>query len=328
MKKKNQKYFIIFILAVISLWLFLTGCSKSVATVDDMNINRSEVDKYFNFLKSQSQGITLPEDEEEIKEIEIRIIDSIIVSRLLERYAEKNNIVVSKSEVEERFNLIADSYPTKSDFKNDLKEMGIDEKFLKAEIENQILRENIFQKVTEGLIVSPEEMEGYYNENKDTLFVVPQKIRISHIMINFLDEEKEEVSVDVISKEEALDKIKYIRQKLDDGEKFEDLAREYSDDKLSGENGGDIGFVSGGQLVEQLEKVAFSLEVGEISRIVESQYAYHILKVTEVQKEYIESFEEVKDSIEYYLINTLKREKWEEFIFNLMEDADIKYHID
>jgi foldase protein PrsA len=127
-------------------------------------------------------------------------------------------------------------------------------------------------------------------------------------------------------REEAREKIEMIEQKLKSGEKFEDLAREYSDDEATRENGGEIGYISKGQMVESFDKALFSLDAGEVSDIIETDIGFHIIKVYEYKEEYIEDFEEVKDTIKEYLLSLYKNSKWQDFIYSLIDKADIEYH--
>ncbi|MBC7333715.1 MAG: peptidylprolyl isomerase, partial [Actinobacteria bacterium] len=168
--------------------------------------------------------------------------------------------------------------------------------------------------------------------------------KLSHILIKFSAEDEKTGSnqegegtqkessktstSNTLTREEALEKMEYIESELKNGARFEDLAKKYSDDKISAANGGDIGYVSKSELIKELGDVAFSLNVGEVSDIVETPYGFYILKVTDRKKEYIKDFEEVKDSIEYYLESVEKSKKWEEFIYSLMDKADIKYYIE
>ncbi len=80
---------------------------------------------------------------------------------------------------------------------------------------------------------------------------------------------------------EALALALEIRQRLLDGEDFAELARQYSDDPGSAEQGGDLGWVGRGRFVPEFEEVAFSLEPGEISEPVRTQCGYHIIQVLE-----------------------------------------------
>jgi hypothetical protein len=78
-------------------------------------------------------------------------------------------------------------------------------------------------------------------------------------------------------------------------------------------------------MVEEFEKTAFSLEVGEVSGIIETQFGYHILKVFDREEGRIQEYDEVKDDLSVYLSELKKAEKWEEFIMELIDNAEIEY---
>ncbi len=92
--------------------------------------------------------------------------------------------------------------------------------------------------------------------------------------------------------------------------------------------GGDLGYVSKGEMVEEFDKASFALDVGEVSGIVETGYGFHIIKVFDRQEEYIQEFDEVKESINTYLLNLHKSKKREDFILSLIEEASIEYFTD
>jgi len=303
------------------------GCSKTVALVDGMEIKQKEVDVYVNFIKNQDTSGELALDEEKLNILEANIIDSLIVIKLLEKYAEENNITVADEEVNEQLELIMGNYSSEEEFERDLKEKGISKKFLEDEFRNQLLRSKIYNKVTADVIVTDEEVKQYYEDNKDTLFLVPEQVRAGHILAMFPwkkdnSEENEE------GRKEAREKIEMIEQKLKNGKNFEDLAQQYSDDKSSAENGGNLGYISKGQMVKEFDDVLFSLDEGEISDIVETEFGFHIIKVYERQEEYIQKFSEVKESIDTYLLNLYKVNKWEDFIYSLIDEVDIEYLTD
>ena len=88
-------------------------------------------------------------------------------------------------------------------------------------------------------------------------------------------------------RKEAREKIEMIKEKLENGEDFEELARTYSDDEATKENGGDLGYVYRGQMVDEFDNALFSLDIGEVSDIIETDIGYHIIKVYDYKKEYI-----------------------------------------
>lgn len=81
------------------------------------------------------------------------------------------------------------------------------------------------------------------------------------------------------TEEEALALAQELYQRIQDGEDFAELAQEYSDDPVSGANGGDLGWFGRGMMVPSFEEAAFSLEVGEVSEPVQSEFGYHIIEV-------------------------------------------------
>ena len=150
---------------------------------------------------------------------------------------------------------------------------------MRKEISNQmrigILREKKFM----GLKISRKEVEDFYNTYKDSLPNMKSSVDISHILMQITPSEK--------SIEEAYLKISKIKERLDNGEDFAELARQYSEDPGSAKSGGELGFVSRGTLVKEFEETAFSLEEGEISEIVQTQFGFHIIQLLERQGERI-----------------------------------------
>ena len=145
-------------------------------------------------------------------------------------------------------------------------------------------------------------------------------------MIKFNVPEGEELTEQL--KTEANDKIKAIQEKLKSGQDFAALAKSYSEDTASKENGGDIGLISAGQTVIEFEEAAFALKVGEVSDIVETAYGYHLIKVTDRKDEYIKDFSEVTDTIKSYLLNSMQTGEWEKFVSDLILKTNIKYPTD
>ncbi len=326
MKKKILSLFVVMLSIFLSV-LLMTACSSIVARAGGIEISQAEVDKYIRFSKSQTEEAGGPDTEEDLKELEINIIDSLIVLKLIEKYAQENNIVVTDEEASEQMDIIIETYPSEQDFEAELTARSVDKDFLDSELRGQLLREKVYVEVTLDIVTTLEQAEAYYQENRETLFKVPVTIKVSHILAIFpwmeaSGEETEE------GRKEAQDLIEFIKEELDKGEDFETLALEYSEDTTTSGNGGDLGYISRGQMVEEFDEAAFSLEVGGISDIVETVYGFHLIKVIDSQEEYIKDFEEVEETINEYLLNQFKITKWEDFILSLIEAADIEYLTD
>jgi parvulin-like peptidyl-prolyl isomerase len=324
-KNINGVLRILVIAGFTAVMILLAGCSEKVALVNGISVSQDEVDAYVSFLMAQNSEEGEEISEEDLEGIEVNIIDSLIVLKILDEYAEKNNIIASQEEVDAQMQAIIDSYEDESQFEDDLKRMNIDRKFLEYEIRNQILRSKIYTEVTSGVIVTEDQAEQYYEENKNTLFTIPERVRVSHILSAFPWTTDDSMEENEQGMNKAREKIEFVNQQLENGAEFGDMAREYSDDTSNSPDGGDLGFITRGQMEENFEDTAFALEVGEVSDIIETSYGYHILKVLDRQKETLQKYEEVKEDISTYLSNTYKAEKWEEFVIGLIEDAEIEY---
>ena len=145
-----------------------------------------------------------------------------------------------------------------------------------------------------GTRITDDRLRAYYKQHTADY----ERVRLSHILIlnggspvipPGVDPKKVRLPYDA-----AYKKAQEIRAKLLKGAKFEDLAKQYSEDPGAAANGGDFGTIARGQIDRDMEAVAFRLKVGEFSEVVGSIYGFHVLRVTEKK---VLSFEELKDQI-------------------------------
>lgn len=325
-KRLLKQVMVVCIITVLAIsTIFISGCSTTVATVNGIAIKQSEVDAYISFILVQDPEGTANLSEEERADLEVNIIDSLLVVKLLEQYAEENGIAATQGEIDEQMNAIVASYPSEGDFESDLKEKDIDREFLEYELTSQILRTKIYTDVTASIITTDELTKEYYDENRETLFAIPSRVRVSHILSIFPWVEDTSLEENDKARENTKEKIEFVEKQLENGAEFGDIAREYSDDTATSGDGGDLGFITEGQMVEEFEKTAFLLKAGEVSGIIETQFGYHILKVFDREEGRIQEYDEVKDDLSVYLSELKKAEKWEEFILELIDNAEIEY---
>ena len=119
-------------------------------------------------------------------------------------------------------------------------------------------------------------MKKYYEDNKKSFYT--DTVTASHILLKTQDDEGKELSAE--KKKEAKKKAEEALAKVKAGEDFSKVAKEYSQDS-SASSGGDLGTFGRNQMVTEFEDAAFAMKPGEISDIVETQYGYHIIKVTD-----------------------------------------------
>ncbi len=151
--------------------------------------------------------------------------------------------------------------------------------------------------------VNEDELESYYEEQKSR-FVTPEERHARHILIEFGDD-----------KEKAKQKAEEVATKAKSGEDFTALAKEYSDDIGSKNEGGDLGFFGRGVMDENFEEAVFAMKPGDISGPVESQFGYHIIKLEEIRSSKGKSFAEVKSELD----TEVRKQKAEKLYFDKSE---------
>jgi len=336
-RESKRKKIIIIVISVVIVIAIAAGIvfglfgyrfdfSKTVATVDGIAIKQSEIDTYMELLKNQDPTNFPPDTDPSYRIYQVNILDSSIQLRLLQKYAKANDLTVTKKEIDDAYQNIVKQYPSVSDFEKNLAAEKITIAFLRSELENQLLINKVMAKVFADITISDAEMQKYYEDNKNSLFNVPEQIRVSHILIIFNIPSGGTITDQI--KTEALKKITEVNQKLKSGQDFAELAKANSDDTTSAVNGGDIGYISKGQTVPEFENVAFSLKVGEVSGIVETSYGYHIIKVTDHKDPYIKTYDEVKDTIKSNIQSEKQKKIWGDFIKSLVANANIAYLTD
>ena len=299
--------------------LSLVGCSnngeETVATVNGETItlgnyekllalNKTSMETYYGseiWSTEIEKGKTY---EDTLKDM---VIESMTTSEVLYQEAKKQNVLPTDEEVQKEIDSFNESIKDDTEYQEELKKMGIDDEFLKYQFTRDLVDENLYAKYLEEVKIPESEMKAYYEDNKDT-------VTASHILLKTTDDDGNELSDD--KKAELKAKMEEILAKAKAGEDFATLAKEYSECPSASE-GGDLGSFGKGQMVKEFEDAAFSMEVGEISEIVESQYGYHIIKVTDKKEK---SYDDMKDEIK----STLASEKYSEYVEKLKKDSTIE----
>ena len=143
---------------------------------------------------------------------------------------------------------------------------------LREQIREQLLGNAMQRKITKGLSVTPAEVKRFYSKiPEDSLPFYSADVVVAQIV------KKSQISD--IQKLETKKKLSDIRQRILDGENFNELAKKYSEDPSAQYNGGEMGYVGRGAMVPAYEATAFKIKTGEISRPFESSFGFHIMQL-------------------------------------------------
>lgn len=288
--------------------------SKAVVFVNEIPINRGnlvmEVNKLVP-LESYHRSMS----DEKMKEIESKAIESLIDRELFSQEARRLGIKPDKKEVKRIYDLTRSSYSSKKAFETALKNSGLNKDSLMLKIENDFLVGALLkQEVT--TIFSDAELEAFYNKNMEK-FRQPEAVRVRHIYVQ-VDPAQQDAY------KRAKEKINEAVAKIKAGEDFAKIAYEYSSDP-SRVKGGDVGFLHKGMIpVPEIEKVAFSLAIGDMSGIMETEMGYHIIRVEEKRPERQVPFAEMKNKLHKELKEKAEKEKMDILRKRLRENAVIK----
>ena len=175
-----------------------------------------------------------------------------------------------------------------------------------AEVKKNLVSTMKIKKLLEPRIkVTEEEMKAFFEENKED-FAQEEQVKARHILVATEKEAQE------------------IKDKLAKGEDFAALAKEYSTDDSTKNNGGQLGFFNRGDMVPEFEKAAFALAVGEISAPVKTEYGYHLIKVEEKKEAAAPNYEKSKADIKEYLFNQKLQQEYNPWLQEVSADYEIK----
>ena len=344
--KKLKLFATVFIAATA---MMLCGCvnKNAVVTVNGEAITRAQYEKAFDAVANNSMfaqmGIDLKKDENSFLHLMLkeRVINELIVKKLIDQEITKRKIKVSKEDMDKQLKSIIDKVGSKEKFNALLKENGVTTSQFKKDLTDEVK----IQKLVDSLSVvsvSDKDALKFYKENEDK-FKNPDKVRASHILVSANPEElKAKIAetpegkklsaadLDAAVKNEMAQKKakaeKLLAQAKKNPSEFAKLAKDNSDDTVSAKQGGDLGFFAKEEMVEPFAKAAFDMKPNTVSNLVQTPYGYHIILVTDRQKAGVEPFEKVKSEIKEFLTNQEKVKVLQQFVDTLRNNAKIEYN--
>ena len=218
-------------------------------------------------------------------EIKCRIIEDLLYQNLLLNQAKIDSLEISEqeidSELEKRIRYFIGQVGSKEKLEEFYGKSIIEIKSEFRDLINDQLRSQRMQgSITAEVKVTPSEVKIYFNNlPKDSLPMIEAEVEISQIVI------KPEISHQ--EKDRIKNKLLSFKERITKGEDFKVLATLYSDDPGSAKNGGELGFVGRGDLVPAFEAAAYKLKGDEISKIIKSEFGYHIIQLIERRGEQI-----------------------------------------
>jgi len=253
---------------------------KVVAVVGKNIILQSDIEN--QYMQYRMQGLA----EGTGKEVRARILEDLLLQKLMLNQAEMDSITVTDDQVEAQMDQRIRYFVARLGSQEKLEEQfGKTMTEIKDEVRqavrDQMLQEQVQSKIMENVVVTPKEVKEFFNGiPRDSLPTIQPEYEIVQIV------KRPPVSVD--EKLQVKDRLYQIRKRILDGESsFTTMAVLYSEDPGSARQGGELGFAGKGVYATEFENVAFNLRDGEISDVVETQFGFHIIQLIERRGETI-----------------------------------------
>ncbi|GBD94553.1 foldase protein PrsA 3 precursor [bacterium BMS3Abin05] len=244
-----------------------------------------------------------------LKQVMEQTAANLAEKKLLLESAKKAGVSVSEAELDSSLNQQYKHAGGKEKFMGFLNKRGIDPDYVKNDIHKVLIIQKYLDKELSGQTkVTEADIQKAYKEDKTAT--------VRHILL--LTQGKSDSAKKAIRK-----KMEGILARAKSGENFAKLAKEYSEDKGSKENGGLYKDFGRGRMVKPFEEAAFNTPIGQISGIIQTRYGYHILKVINRKKE-TRPLKEVRGELERQIKQQKQKEAYNAFIKKLKKDAGFK----
>ncbi len=245
------------------------------------------------------------------------ILENLIGRELLYQQSLKKGVVIDDAQVNEQLDRLKKQYPNEQAFKDSMTEDHISEDTVKSRIKMNLAVQKFVEKEFGGNVdVSEGEAKGFYDGHSE-YFTDPEAIRVSQILI------KVDPKSDAAKKEEARKKLEDIQKRVQKGEDFATLAKDFSQD-ASAAQGGDLGFIPRGRMPRAFDDAAFSLKPSEVSNVVETEVGFHLIKVQEKKPEEVVPFKDVEQKIRQHLANQKLNQRVNEYLNEVKKTARIE----
>ncbi|MCB1231849.1 MAG: peptidylprolyl isomerase [Verrucomicrobiae bacterium] len=294
--------------------------NKTLLTVDGTAITENDVRERFMQRYARQFQQMPPEQQAMLQpQIEQMIMNELVQKTLLLNAANKDGFKASDDEIAKNLEEIKSQLPEGATLEQFAESAGLSLDDIRAQMTEDMKIRQLIEKVT-GDVAEPDEAEvkKYYDEHPDE-FKEEESVQASHIL----------VSTQGITDEAELAKKKTEAESLraqvleKKGENFAEVAMAHSDCPSKAQ-GGDLGTFSHGQMVPEFEKAAFSQEIGAVGDLVQTQFGYHIIKVTDKKDAKQLAFADVKDKLSEGMLEDRKTQKMQGYLEGLQKEAKIE----
>lgn len=286
---------------------------RIVAVVNDEIVTERDLEVAMAPVLAQYRAsYTGRELDERVRDVREQFEKKIIEDRLILSEAKRKQLIVKDEEVDEMMTEVRNKFPSRELFLKALEDQGTTEKKLWNRFKDQLMGQKLVNfEVKSKVSVSPGEVNEYYKQHPDE-FTQGDRVRLGHILVR----------IGARTEEDALLQAERLLERIRGGEAFDEVARAHSEG-AEAQDGGEMGWITKGQLMGEIDEKVFRLEQGQVTDPIKSSLGFHIFRVNERLQFSIRPITEVREDIQDRLFKRKLKERLDAWITELKKNAYI-----
>jgi parvulin-like peptidyl-prolyl isomerase len=298
----------------------VAGCGEklpagAIATVGDGVVTQQQFDEIVGISKKQAAN-TSPSPQpfpspgtQQYNYFSAQVVNMLVNQELMKQQGAKLGVSVTDKQLDEKIKQYEKQFGGAKKFQTYIEQQGMTTEFARTLIENQLLTQAIYTKVTSSATVTEEDMKAYWKQHSDSFQQKPTRT-VRHILVK--------------TKAEA-EKVRALLAADPSDANWKKLAEKYTLDPSGKTTGGSLGPIAQGAMVPAFDKMAFSLKKNVISVPVKTQYGWHVLEVTAITPGKTVTYDQSKTQIKQMLQAQGQQTSWTEWLAKVTKEANIQY---
>jgi parvulin-like peptidyl-prolyl isomerase len=313
--------------------LLLIGCGSelpdgAIAQVGTVLVSQDQFNEMSAAYQATGKAPDKSSDPQEYQLFQRALAEHLVVLEVLRQEATDFSVTVTDSDVQTQLDQVMQMFQgDQAKFDEALKSQHVTLNQLKESIREDLWVERMKDAVTGNVTVTEDEVQAYYNAHKSQ-YVEPESRDVKHILISPFAKLVDNTIATTATQEEwdaAKSEAEKVRSEIQNGADFASEAEKYSDDAATRDSGGELGVVVRGQMVPEFEEAVFSLQKGELSEPVKTQYGYHLIVVNDITPERQLAFDQVKETIRTALLTQKQESTWDAWLAQKEAELGVTY---
>lgn len=269
---------------------------RVIAVVNDEIVLQSEVDQFVIAQRKAMEETESPEAQKALSQLRKKALDDLVDARLIAQHAVELKLSVTQEEVDRAQEEVrSQNKLDEAGFREALKQQGFTMEAYRKNLKRQILNLKVMRTAVQSRVsVSEDDVRAYYKQSESQM-AQTSTVHLRQILLAVPDKATP-IQVET-RRQEAAKLIEQMRA----GKDFDVLAKKFSEDPSAKENGGDMGWIEKGTLVDALDKAVEGMEPGDVRGPIRTERGWHVLKVVDKKNANLRPFEEVKDKLRQQL---------------------------